>query len=118
MFGTEGLWPKRPQDLTCVVVVVDGHCGRVVFAQQRFRRVVGLQGGGANLGVANHSRVAEVDVEVLVLFKDVIVNHSDCDLCGSEGGGGVTVAQFFHFLGHLAAICTTFFFSLSFVKHT
>lgn len=65
---------------TCVVVVVDGHRGRVVVAQHCFGRGAGIQRGGADLRIPDHARVTEVDVEILVLLEDVVVDHSDCDL--------------------------------------
>lgn len=66
--------------LTCVVVVVDGHRGRVVVPQHGFGGHAGVQRRRARLGVPGHSRVAEVDVEILVLLEDVVVDHSDGDL--------------------------------------
>lgn len=66
--------------LTCVVVVVDGYCGRVVFSQHGFRGGAGVQRGGADLGAADHAGVTEVNVEILVLLKDVIVDDANSNL--------------------------------------
>lgn len=63
-----------------MIVIVDGDCGRVVVTQHGFGGDAVIQQGGANLRIANQSRVAEVDVEILILLEDVVVNHSDCDL--------------------------------------
>lgn len=70
--------------LTCMIVIVDGHCGRVVVTQHGFGRGAGIQWGGANLRITNHPRVTEVDIEILILLKDVVVNHSHCDLCSKD----------------------------------
>lgn len=67
--------------LTCVIVVVDGHGCRVVVPQHGLGGDTGVQRGGAGLGISHHSRVAEVDVEVLILLEDVIVDHPDRNLC-------------------------------------
>lgn len=66
--------------LTCMIVIVNGHCGGVVVTQHGFGGGSGIQRGSANLRVTNHSRVTEVDVEILILLKDVIINHPNCDL--------------------------------------
>lgn len=63
-----------------MIVVVNGHCCSVVVTQHSFGGDSVIQGGSANLRVTNHSRVTEVDVEILILFKNVIINHPDCDL--------------------------------------
>lgn len=73
-----GIFPTLA--LTCVIVIVDCDCGRVVVAQHGFGRCAGVQRGSADLRITNDSRVTEVDVEILVLLKDVVVNHSDGDL--------------------------------------
>ncbi len=63
-----------------MIVIVDGHCGGVVVTQHGFGGGAGIQRGGANLRITNHSRVTEVDIEILILLEYVVVNHSDCDL--------------------------------------
>lgn len=63
-----------------MVVIVDGHCGCVVVAQHGFGGGTCIQWGGADLRITNHSGVTEVDIEILILLKDVVINHSNCDL--------------------------------------
>lgn len=65
---------------TCMIIIIDGHCGCVVVAQHGFGGRAGVQGGSADLGITNHSRVTEVDVEILIFLKDVIINNTNCDL--------------------------------------
>lgn len=65
---------------TCVVVIIDGHCGGVVVTQYSLWSVAAVQGGSTNLRISHHPRVTEVDVEILIFLKDVIVYHADCDL--------------------------------------
>lgn len=67
-----------------MIVIVDGHRGRVVFTQHSFRGDAVVRRGSAYFGVANHSWIAEVDVKIFILLEDVIVDHSNCDLW--EGG--------------------------------
>lgn len=77
---------KTPSDccfqtlFTCVIVIVDGHCGRVVVTEHGFGCGAGVQRGGADLRVADHTRVTQMHVEVLVLLEDVVVNHTHGDL--------------------------------------
>lgn len=66
--------------LACVIVIVDGHCGRVVVTQHGFGVGTGIQRRGANFRISNHSWVTKMDVEILILLKDIVINHSDCDL--------------------------------------
>lgn len=65
--------------LTCMIVVVDGHCGCVVVTQNSFRGGTAIQRNGADLRITDHSRVTQVDVEILIFLEDVIVNHPHCD---------------------------------------
>lgn len=80
----------RVHRLTCVVVVVDGHRRRVIVTQHSLgghtRVWRGGGGGGSGFGTSEQARVAEVDVEVLVLLEDVVVDHADGDLCESVSG--------------------------------
>lgn len=70
--------------VTCMIIIIDGHCGGVVVTQHGFRGDAAIQRGGADLRVADHTRVTEVDVEILVLLKDVVVNHTHRDLWGKN----------------------------------
>lgn len=65
---------------TCVIIVIDGHCGSVVVTQHGFRGSAGIQRCSANLRIANDTRVTEVNVEILIFLEDVIVNDAHCDL--------------------------------------
>lgn len=73
--------------LTRVVVVIDGHRCRVVVTQHGLGRDTGVQRCGADFRISDHPRVAEVDVEVLVLLEDVVVDHPDCNLCEKNISG-------------------------------
>lgn len=65
---------------TCMIIIIDGHCGCVVVAQHGFGGGTGIQRGSADLRITNHSGVTEMDVEILIFLKDVIINNPDCDL--------------------------------------
>lgn len=69
-----------PLPLTCMIVIVNGYSCCVVVAQHGFGGGAGVQRSGADLRVADHSGVTEVDVEILVLLEDVVIDHADCDL--------------------------------------
>lgn len=72
--------------LTCVIVIIDGHRRRVVVPQHGLGGDTGVQWGGAYFGISHHSRVAKVDVEVLILLEDVVIDHPNCDLCETGSG--------------------------------
>lgn len=68
-----------------MVIIVDRHRGCVVAAQHSFGRSTGVHGHSSNLGIADHPGVTEVDVEILIFLKDVIIDNSNCDLYSKRG---------------------------------